>query len=212
MTHYADFRTNDPQTIFSLIAKYPFALICKNGSNGETPDVINAPVIISENGKTLEFHFARANDTWKNIAGGGAVKIIFNGPNAHISPAWYKSRFANDDRSKTAPTWDYVQAVLEGEVRQMDDVSLVRHLQRLTTHFEGENGWRFSELAPDKMQVWKTLIGGFIFEIKSTEAIFKLSQEQASADQTHIVDALRARDEGGDKAVAELISQRPKNN
>lgn len=208
MIHYAQFKTTDLQEVFNVVAEHPFALICKNGKEG-VPEIVNAPVIISDDGKSLEFHFARANDAWDAIAAGGDVKIIFNGPNAHVSPSFYKDRFADGDRSKTAPTWDYVQAVVVGEAKPLDDAGLAAHLKKLTGHFEGEAGWRFEEIAPDKLDAWKKLIGGFRIEITSAEAIFKLSQEQKPADQAHVAHELNKRGRDGDAKIAKLIC--PKN-
>ena len=109
MGHYSDFKSNSLSDFFNVISAYPFAMICKNNQNTGIPDIVNVPVILSESGRRLEFHFARANPAWKNFTEEGRVRVVFNGPNAHVSPSWYSERFANGDRSRTAPTWDYVR-------------------------------------------------------------------------------------------------------
>lgn len=206
MAHYDNLKASDPQRVFNVIAAYPFALICKNSAEKGVPEIVSAPAILSADGGALEFHFARGNPAWAAFEAGGDVKMVFNGPSAHISPSWYKERFTNGDRSRTAPTWDYVQATVTGTLQPMDYPALTDHLRRLTARFEdAATGWQFRELELMTRDKWQSAIGGFTVRPASMEAIFKLSQEQKESDRLHVIDSLTARNGHGDLGVAQLI-------
>lgn len=206
--HYAHFKTTDLQQIFGFAALYPFAAVCKNNSLAGVPDIVSVPVIRTAGGEGLEFHIARANPAFGSFAQGGKCVVLFHGPNAHISPAWYKARFADGDRSKTAPTWNYMEAKIAGVLRPMDAAAFAAHLERLTHLFEARvagGGWGFAEISPKILQSWSGMIAGYALEVESAEAIFKLSQEQTPADRPHVIEALRARGTPYDLAIAQAM-------
>jgi transcriptional regulator len=206
MNHYAQYKTGDLTQIFAFIKQFPFAHICKN-TEGAFPRIVHAPVIISAQENTLEFHIAKANPAFKDFANGGPVVAVFSGPNAHISPSMYKQRFAEQARSKTAPTWDYALAEIQGSIQAMDEQGSIDHLERLVGVFEASvpNGWSFQEIEPQTLKAWASQIQGFTFNITAAEATFKLSQEQSGADQKNIIADLRNRAHGHDLALAYLI-------
>lgn len=208
MTHYNQYKVTDLKRIFELVRAYPFAAICRNNVASDMPDVVSTPAIINSTEDGLEFHMARANPAYDNFKEGGKTHIIFRGPNAHISPAWYAARFQNGDRSRTAPTWDYVEARFQTVISPMDHSELIHHLGRLVTQFEAsvKNGWAFSEIDPEKLREWSGMIAGFHVKIENAEAILKLSQEQTAEDREHIVKGLSRRGEGFDDFVAGLIA------
>lgn len=212
MSHYSHFKTKDLGKVFELINEYPFAVICKNNRKTGMPDIVNAPVIATADGQNLEFHMARANESWPGFGRGGRIRLIFNGPNAHISPSWYKDRFADGDRSRTAPTWNYVQASVTGTLQKMNPAELKNHLERLTGRFEGtaSSGWAFHEINPKTLSRWQKLIAGFTVRVDNAEAICKLSQEQQKIDREHIIAGLTQRGGPDDLEVAHLIGDKLK--
>lgn len=206
MRHYEQYKTVDLTKIFAFIRQFPFAHICKN-SDGDVPSIADAPVIISTQENTLEFHIARANPAFEDFATGGPVLAVFSGPNAHISPSMYKERFREQSRSQTAPTWNYALAKIQGSIQAMDDQGLIDHLERLVGVFEASvpNGWAFKEIDEQTLKTWASHIQGFTFKITAAEGTFKLSQEQDAPDRRHIIADLRARDHGYDALLANFI-------
>src|SRR5688572_13149488 len=67
---------------------------------------------------TLHGHVARANPVWREHEPGAEALVIFQGPDAYISPAWYPS---TAQTGKTVPTWNYVAAHAHGALRVIDD-------------------------------------------------------------------------------------------
>src|SRR5688500_13870647 len=59
------------------------------------------PFLLEAEGEKLVLwgHFARANPHWQEIE--GEILVVFPGPHAYISPAWYES-------PNVVPTWNYV--------------------------------------------------------------------------------------------------------
>lgn len=203
--HYDHFKTTDLQVVFAFAAAYPFAALCKNGLEG-VPEIVSAPLIITSNGKDFEFHMARANPAFAAFEAGGPVRALLRGPNAHISPAWYKARWAGGgNRAHTAPTWNYMEARITGEAIPMTEVALKNHLKRLVTQFEKTvpgGGWSLDEIDPEKFQKWAAMIAGFSIKIKDVSAVFKCSQEQGPDNIPAVAEGLRMRNQGFDDLLA----------
>ncbi|MGQ0527597.1 MAG: FMN-binding negative transcriptional regulator [Alphaproteobacteria bacterium] len=207
MSHYAEYKSKNLQDIAGIARAFPFALICKN-SEGAAPDIISAPVLIRPDGASAEFHIARNNEAAANFMKGGSVRIIFRGPAAHISPTWYQERWkSGSDPSKTAPTYNYVEARVTGALKTMDDAALKTHLQKLVSHFEGDQGWRFEEINEEFYKKLSAMIVSFTLDIEEAEAIFKLSQEQTPGDHPYITRGLQERDRAGDEALAAMMEK-----
>lgn len=210
MTHYSMFRVADRRVLFNFIVRYPFATVAVNGPAGGCPVIATVPVIrAGRRGMRLQFHIARGNPAFAafSAAGAGPAALTFIGPNAPVSPSWYRDRFADGDRSRTAPTWDYAAVTVTGRLSPMSERGLRAHLRRLTGIFEGadQQGWRFDEIDPVFLRKLGGAIAGFDVAAAHMEGLFKLSQEQSAADRVHIRAALEARGCGFDRLLAGMI-------
>src|SRR3954462_136683 len=97
MTRYDEFRISDRATLHDFMSTWPLATIAIS-QPGNIPAAITAPVIvIAEN--QAEFHVARSNPAFKALEREKTGLIIFHGPNAPVSPSFYKTRFENAPRS-----------------------------------------------------------------------------------------------------------------
>src|SRR5262249_36998973 len=125
--HYQEFKQTDPRVLKALIEAFPFAAITAQDKNGIV--VAYAPVTFKQgstpNG-SIEFHLAKENPIMPLLQNGSRITISIIGPNCQISPSWYKSRFSgpSPDRSKTAPTYNYMAATMQGALQPMDDRQL----------------------------------------------------------------------------------------
>ncbi len=198
--------------IARIVARWPFASIVANGP--EWPVVAHAPLILSKiaegKGKELgavEFHLAKVNPALVHLNEGTPVTLDVQGPSAHVSPAWYKGRFPADDsdRSRTAPTWDYLALTMRGRLVVLSDMELAAHLSDLVGQTEGETGWRISEIDPGFFSDLRNHIVGYRMHIESFDCIAKFSQDKGEADIPGIVAGLCGRDLGQDRSVAELV-------
>ena len=84
------YRENDPAVLHELIRRYNFGTLFTH--DGQTAHVTHLPFLLdSDRGRNgmLMAHMARANPHWSSLGEGDRVLVVFNGPNAYISPAWY---------------------------------------------------------------------------------------------------------------------------
>lgn len=207
-THYGQFRLRDAGIIPRIVARWPFAAIIANGA--DWPVVAHAPLTMGKAATGLgavEFHLARSNPALPHLGHGTPVTVVVQGPSAHVSPAWYIGRFpdADADRSRTAPTWDYLTLTLRGRLAALSDEELTRQLGDLVAQHEGAAGWQLSEIDAGFFGGLRAHILGYRLEIEAFDCVAKFSQEQREADAAGVVAGLRARGSGQDHAVAELV-------
>lgn len=94
---------------------------------------------------TLIGHVARANPVWQSLSASIPSLVIFQGPQAYISPSWYPGKQVS---SKTVPTWNYAVVHAHGVARLIEDAGwLLRHVVQLTgTHKAGQaQPWKVSD-------------------------------------------------------------------
>src|SRR3546814_10904460 len=71
------------------------------------PRVAHAPVVLSGDGTTLQFHLARGNGLTRHLAGRTALAVV-QGPDAYVSANWYEAQ------AKAVPTWTYFGVEMGG--------------------------------------------------------------------------------------------------
>ncbi|QND16895.1 FMN-binding negative transcriptional regulator (plasmid) [Rhizobium leguminosarum bv. trifolii] len=206
--HYAEYKHTDPDLVHALVDVFPFAAISVNGSEG--PRIAHAPLTF-RNGKfpagALEFHLAKANPIARDMKIGVPVTILVQGPGAAISPSWFTSSFPqpDSDRSRTAPTYNYVSLIMNGRLEFMDDLALQTQIRDLVLASEPDGGWRTEELAPDLWQGWRKLIQGYRLEIESFDLTAKLSPGEIPDDKFGVIAGLLERGVLADESMAYLL-------
>ena len=206
--HYAQYKHTDPSLVESMIATFPFAAVTVNGANG--PLIAQAPMTFREGPSaagTLEFHLAKANPIAAAMIEGAPVTIFIRGPGAEVSPSWYTSTFPgpNADRSRTAPTYNYLSLVINGRLQLMDDRALQNQIKDLVMASEPRDGWRHEELAPDLWGAWMALIQGYRLSVDSFDLTAKLTPGDSKADKTGVVAGLRGRATLDDLTMARMV-------
>ncbi len=211
--HFPHHTHNDPRLLEALVKNFPLAMIAVNGEEGQPPIIAYAPVIFEketgENGQ-IDFHLSKKNAIVPYLEKGAKATISIVGPNCHISPSWYEARFSGDnpDRSKTAPTYDFVSATMQGTVATMDMPHLSKHLGKQVRGKEataGEKRWDLTEIDPDTFKEWRGLIVGFSMPVEHLDLTMKISHDQKPENRPGIIRGLRLRDSYGDKEMAKII-------
>jgi transcriptional regulator len=111
---------------------------------------------------------------------------------------------------KVVPTWNYATVHAYGRAQTIEDPSwLIRHVSELTDQQERgeETPWATSDAPPDFIATMVKGIVGIRFEITRLEGKWKMSQNRDAADRAGTVSGLRARSEGGDSEVADLVEE-----
>ncbi len=79
---------------------------------------------------TLRGHVARANPLWHDFSAELDALLIFQGPQAYISPAMYPTK---EETGKVVPTYNYVVVHAYGPLHVIEDRTWLRGLvERLT--------------------------------------------------------------------------------
>ncbi|MBD8687727.1 MULTISPECIES: FMN-binding negative transcriptional regulator [unclassified Rhizobium] len=206
--HYSEYKHTDPALLRALVETFPFAAISINGPEG--PRIAHAPLTFRPRNApagALEFHLAKANPISSDMTVGVPVTILVQGPGAAISPSWFTSSFPDpdSDRSRTAPTYNYISLIMHGRLAFMDDVALQRQIKDLVNASEPQGGWQTEELAADLWQGWRKLIQGYRLEITSFDLTAKLSHGDVPEDRRGVVEGLLQRGVLADENMAHLV-------
>ncbi|MFJ6326120.1 MULTISPECIES: FMN-binding negative transcriptional regulator [Hyphomicrobiales] len=206
--HYAEFKLNEPDLIPAMVSAFPFATIMVNGPT--SPLAVHAPATLStgaDGSESLEFHIAVANPAFETMQTDPFVTVCFHGPSTAISPSWYEGRFPtrDADRSRTAPTYNYLNLVVTGRVTPLNTTELRDQIRDLVQKLEPGGGWQFHEIATETYAAWSALIRGFRVRIETADLTAKLSQEQNVEDRLGIAKGLRRRSGFMDDAMAGLV-------
>jgi transcriptional regulator len=191
----------------ALIRAHPFGAMVTLGADGLVAN--HFPFIVDADASTLgtlRAHMARANGQWKDLDGSQESLVIFQGPDAYISPAWYP---AKAETGKVVPTWNYALVHVYGRPRIVQDGEwLLRHVSELSDVHEAGQAlpWSVSDAPREFVDGLLKAIVGIEIEITRIEGKWKVSQNQPEAAREGAVRGLSAR--GGERnlAVAGLVT------
>jgi transcriptional regulator len=200
-----DFRVEDIPEMHALMRARPFAAFVSAGSAGLYAS--HLPTVLKGDGPygVIECHLARANPHWRDLAEGNEALMIFQGPEAYITPNWYPSKALH---GKAVPTWNFavVHAFGRPEVMKEKDW-LYRHVTELTAQQERNeaNPWAPSDAPDTYIEVMLRGIVGFRFAITRLKGKWKMSQNREVQDRMGVVNGLNARAAGDDLEIAEVV-------
>lgn len=123
------YKRNDPQFIYDLINKYPFATLVTTAENLLATHV---PVLLEGAPHNYRFltHIANHNPMCQSLREGKEMLLIFKGPDSYISSSWYIE--------PDIPTWDYTAVHVNAEIKLQTEKELQQCLEKLVHRFEKE--------------------------------------------------------------------------
>lgn len=189
------FAVDDRAALLNVMREHSFATLV-TVQDGR-PFATHLPVLIdADRGAhgVLSGHLARANPQWRHLEDAEAL-VIFQGPHAYVSPAWYGAAQPN------VPTWNYIAVHAYGPARIITDPEAVAgHLRALVdAHESGDSGWTLDPAYSARLQAG---VVAFELEIASLEGKFKLSQNKPPAARAGVAAALTASPRDHERAVA----------
>jgi transcriptional regulator len=198
------FDDNDPARVAALMQRYSFATVVTH--DGTAPFATHMPVLFHADAGThgtLVTHMARANPQWRHFADGREVLVIFHGPHAYVSPAWYETQPA-------VPTWNYAVVHAYGIPQLVEDAASLRAMLReLVATFEHHRPMPYGDQLTDEyLDKLSPAIVGFEIPITRIEGKFKLSQNRIAADRSGVVATLQHSPDQTERELAELMSKR----
>ena len=157
---------------------------------------------------TVFGHVARGNSQWRDSSPGSQGLAVFLGPDAYISPNWYKTK---EETGKVVPTWNYVAIHVRGPVTFFEDAERLRGIvTKLTEHHEAysKKPWNVTDAPAAYVSGELRQIVGFEMPIVKIEGKWKLSQNRPEADRNSVMTHLLERDRLRDEEVSYEMKRR----
>ncbi|WP_201837984.1 FMN-binding negative transcriptional regulator [Microvirga zambiensis] len=203
------FREDSLAVQHALIKAHPLGLLVTFGSTGllanPLPFVLDAEA--SPMG-TLKTHLSRANAQWQDFDPDQDALVVFQGPEAYITPSWYA---AKREHGKVVPTWNYAIVQARGRIRIKDDPDWLR--QQIAAMTETQENlrsepWAVSDAPPPFVAAQLKGIVGVEIEITRIEGKWKVSQNRSEADRQGVAEGLRLSQEDEAHRMAEMVDAR----
>ncbi len=153
---------------------------------------------------------ARANGQWKTITGPTEALVVFQGPQAYITPSFYASK---KEHGRVVPTWNYTIVQVRGTLRVIDEAEwIAEQINDLTMQMEAREPhvWAVNDAPEPFIAAQIRGIVGLELTIHSIEGKWKMSQNRPREDRQGVVAGLTER---GDTTVAKIVddySARPR--
>jgi transcriptional regulator len=130
-------------------------------------------------------HTARVDPVSEDLAVGGEVLVVFQGPHGYISPSWYEGE-------PFVPTWNFTVVHVYGAPELLEGDEGFSVLERTVAHFEAARPepWR---LAGSSLDYARRIASGTVpFRLRASrvEAKAKLSQDKPPEIQERVIAAL----------------------
>lgn len=204
----AHFDESRPEVLQGLIHAHPLATLVTLSADGLTANHI--PLHLQADGSAfgkLVGHVARANPLWQNSDPSADVLVIFQGPNAYITPSWYATK---QDGGKVVPTWNYAVVHAHGRLLVKDDPQWVRaQLASMTAQHEASRAepWAVSDAPREFTDRLLQAIVGIEIPITRLQGKWKVSQNQPAQNRTSVIAGLNGQDHSGPAAdMATLVA------
>jgi transcriptional regulator len=201
----AQFEQRDVAAMHAIIATCPLATWIVRDADDL---IVNHVPFVLEAGAggfgLLRGHVARANPVWRCCTNLES-KVVFQGPQAYISPSWYP---AKQETGKVVPTWNYIVVHASGTARTSDDRSvLLKHVADLTARQEPKvaSTWQVSDAPTDYIDGMLRNIVAIEIPIRTLTGKWKISQHRPVEESARVVRALRERSDTSSHAMADAM-------
>ena len=189
--HFAETR---PEVLRALVRTHSFGLLMTQANDGElvadaVPFFLDTEPVDGPHG-VLRAHVARANPLWQRSRADLDCLVVFQGPQAYVSPAWYPSKA---EHGKVVPTWNYILVQARGRLRAVEDTAWLRDfVGRLTDRHEAPrpSPWSVQDAPADYVETMLGAIVGIEIALSSIVGKWKASQNRSPADRAGVARGL----------------------
>ena len=197
------FKQDDTRALLGIIREYGFGLLILADEQGIEANHVPFHLLESDDSLgLLQCHLARGNPAWQRLGEGAKVMVVFQGPDAYVSPSWYPSKA---EHGRVVPTWNYLAVHAEGTARVVDNGAwLGQHLRALARQHEAgrEQPWAVDDAPPDYFDKLIRGIVGIEIQLQRLTGKLKASQNQPEPNRAGVMAGLAAE---GQDAMARLI-------
>jgi transcriptional regulator len=190
-THFEETRA---EVLHELLRAHPLGLLVTQDGGGALA-ANSVPFVLDPDpaGGTgiLRAHVARANPLWREARADVESLVVFQGPQAYISPSFYPSKA---EHGKVVPTWNYVMVQARGRLRAIDDPAWVEaFVTRLTERHEAPRAkpWAVSDAPADFVATMLKAIVGIEITLTALTGKWKVGQNRSVADRAGVAKGLR---------------------
>ena len=203
----AHFEERRPEVLQALVRSHPLGLLITLKADGLCADPVPLMLDADAGLGTLRGHVARANPLWRETRTEVEALVVFQGPQAYVSPSFYPSKA---EHGKVVPTWNYCVVQARGTLRAIDDAAWLHALvTRLTDRHEAprEVPWAVSDAPPEYIQTMLRAIVGIEITLTSLTGKWKVSQNHSATNRDGVVQGLRLKAEAtGDAQAAAMAA------
>lgn len=197
-----------PGLLHQLVHDHPLGLLITQGAQGLDANPIPF-LLYTEPGRpgVLRAHVARANPVWREARTDVETLVVFQGPQAYVSPNWYATKA---ETGKAVPTWNYITVQARGKLVVHDDAAWVRELvTRLTQRHEATQTkpWAIIDAPADYIEAMLRAIVGIEIPLDSLRGKWKMSQNHPAINREGVSRGLRAQGTEQTQAVAAWVDQ-----
>ena len=200
------FREERLEILHSFIRAHPLATLITAGAGGLVANLVPFTLVDGGEKGTLLAHVAKANDQVDALRSGAETLVVFQGPDAYITPSWYESK---REHGRVVPTWNYAVVQARGTPRLIDDPDWLRaQIQNLTFTQEQKRPtpWKVNDAPEPFISAQIKAIIGVEIPISTIEGKWKVSQNRSAADREGVEQGLL--EEGISEEMASLVAQR----
>jgi transcriptional regulator len=207
----AHFEETRAEVLHAALRAHPLGLLITQGGDGAlAANPIPFILDVEPDGRcVLRGHVARANPLWREARGDVDSLVVFQGPQAYVSPGWYASKA---EHGKVVPTWNYVMVQARGPLRVMHDMKadaawLHAFVTRLTERHEAPRAapWAVSDAPADYITSMLRAIVGIEIPVVALTGKWKVSQNRCAADREGVARGLAESGTADGLAMAPLV-------
>ena len=174
------FIEKDKETLKSLTEVFPLATLIT--SHQDEIFTTYLP-LLWEGSDYLIGHLDANNTQVPFLQEGEKVHLIFNGPEAYISPAHFPTN--------ELPTYNYCKIEVKGSIEPISDEALKKGIIQLTTHLEGNEAAYQLTRDENRLHSLVKYIYGFKIKVNSMQGRFKMSQDKSVSHQKKAIDLMQ---------------------
>jgi transcriptional regulator len=189
------FREESRDVLYAAIRAHPLALLVTHGTSGLTANLIPF-TLIADQGEhgILRAHLAKGNPQLEDLRAGAEVLVIFQGPQAYVTPSWYPTK---QEHGKVVPTWNYVMVQVRGTATVIDDPIWLRAQVGALTDQQERNRtapWSVDDAPEAFIDGQLKVITGIEITVTRIEGKWKASQNQPAANREGVAKGLLGAD------------------
>lgn len=182
--------------LHDLIRTHPLGLLVCNGEEGPVANPV--PFLLRDDGgrTVLLAHLARANPQWRMFEAGEKALVVFQGPQAYVTPSWYATKA---ETGKVVPTWNYCIVQARGTaVVHHDPQWLMAQASALTDrHEQGrDKPWAMSDAPERFIEMQLRAIVGIEIAVDDLKGKWKVSQNRPEADRAGVAGGMAEENAG----------------